>query len=310
MSEPEPASLRLVVPPRLAGERFDRALAALVPARTGAQLQKLVRRGRVRVDGRRVARSNFRLRGGETLVIRLSDGAPPAAAPELEFPRVEATWAVADKPPGMLTHPAGNPTGTSLSELAERRFGPLPSVDDDALRPGIVHRLDRETSGLVLVARSPEALDHLRGQFRARTVDKVYLALVHGSPDRESFEVDRALGPVAGQKDLQGPDPRGREALSAFRVLRRWTEYSLVECRPRTGRRHQLRVHLWCAGYPVVGDKLYRRGRGSQRPPGLNHHALHATRLAFDDPGGAQRITVEAPPHAALRQVLEALEGT
>ncbi|MEM7305881.1 MAG: RluA family pseudouridine synthase [Planctomycetota bacterium] len=301
----DPSWLRIEVPRALAGTRFDRVLAKLVPGRSGAQLQKLVRRGGVKVDGKKVVRSNFAVRGGESITLRLSEPAEPAV--ELDYLHVDEDVAVVAKPAGMMTHPTERYRGGSVSELAVQRFGPLPSISGPEERWGIVHRLDRETSGVLVLARTPEALDRLRNQFRARTVDKVYLALVYGAPDEESFDVELALGPAPGQRDLQRVDPAGRASFTSFRVLGRGERLALVECRPRTGRRHQIRVHLWAKGHPIVGDKLYRPQGGVERIRGLPHHALHAERLAFDHPRTGERLELRAPLPDGLQRYADRL---
>lgn len=293
--------IRLVVPPGLTGTRFDRVLAELVPGHSGAQLQKLVRRGRVKIDGRRVVRSNFRVGGGERVVVHLD--APRAAEPALEWLHVEDAFAVANKPPGLLTHRVAARREPSVADRAVERFGALPCLDDDATRPGIVHRLDRDTSGVIVVARTDPALASLRDQFRARTVDKRYLAVVHGVPAVDRIEIDRPIGRAPGAGDRERVDPAGRPAHTTVYVFARGAAHALVECRPHTGRRHQIRVHLHDAGFPVVGDELYRPARpaGGPRPP---HHALHAARIAFDHPVarelGVRRVEFEAAPPPAF----------
>ena len=285
--------LEIDVPRRLSGVRFDRALDELVPDRSRSQLQKLVRKGRVRIDGKLVLRSNFNLAGGERVHVELEAAATPPALP-FELVHVEDVLAVVDKPPGMLTHPTERFVGGTLAELASLELGPMPSLADE-VRPGIVHRLDRETSGLLVLARTPDALDRLRDQFRARTVEKRYLALVYGQPDEDEFVVDQPLAPVPGNRDLQRIDRAGRDARTTFRVLERHAATTLLECAPVTGRRHQLRVHLWHAGHPIVGDKLYRPGREHSvvRAP---HHALHAAQLTFDHPVTGARMSFRAEP--------------
>ena len=194
----------------------------------------------------------------------------------------------------------------TVSDLALERLGDLPSFDD-AYRPGIVHRLDRETSGLLVIARNQKTLDALRDAFRAREVKKLYLALVYGSPERDSFESSHALGPVSETSDLQRVDPEGRQAHSQFDVRERWQDFTLIECRPTTGRRHQLRVHLHHAGLPVVGDKLYRPQDAVDGAPRLRNHALHAAGLEFVHPTRGGRVQFEAPLPDELRTALAEL---
>lgn len=306
VDSPNTEPLRIEVPRKLAGKRFDRALKELLPDLTGSQLQRLVRRGRVKLDGRKVLRSNFNLRGGEALVVR-THVAPAAPALALDLVHVEADFAVVNKPAGMITHPAGEFRSDSVSELAVREFGVLPSVDDDGDRPGIVHRLDRETSGLMVIARTPRALDELRRQFRERSVEKRYLALVYGSPDVDEFEIDRALAAVPGNKDLQRLDPAGRKAHTEVHVLERGGDFTLVECHPSTGRRHQIRVHLASVGHPIVGDKLYRPQGSVERVRSVSHQALHAQILAFDQPEDGSRVRYEVPPPQDIFDLWERL---
>ena len=301
----DPGLLVAVVPKRLAGRRFDRALVELFEGMTGSELQRLVRRGGVKVDGQKVFRSNFNVRGGERVTLRVA-----APQKERELPLVflhEAEdFAVVSKPPGMLVHPNQKQASGTVADLAVARYGPLPSIAGEA-RPGIVHRLDRETSGVMVIARTTEALAELREQFKQRSVEKTYVALVHGVPREERFELDLALAPVPGKLDLQRVDPHGKPASTAFEVLRRFDAHALVECRPSTGRRHQLRVHLAHLGHPVVGDKLYRPPAGAMKLAGSWHHMLHAARLAFDEPRSGARCVHEAPRPASFEALLEAL---
>ncbi|MFT4649242.1 MAG: 23S rRNA pseudouridine1911/1915/1917 synthase [Planctomycetota bacterium] len=285
----------IVIPKGLAGVRFDQALAQLLPERSKSQLQKLVRKGSIKLNGRKILRSNFKLQGGERLTYCLDGGLPTERiALELSYLHVDEEFAVVNKPAGMITHPVDRHTGGSVAENLVERFGPLPSRDD-AYRPGIVHRLDRETSGVMVVALTEHALEHLQDQFRNRTVRKRYLALVHGAPELDKFSVEAPLGTVPGQRDLQGIMQGGREAFTDFVVQRKWKEFSLVECHPTTGRRHQLRVHLWTEGFPIAGDKLYRPKDKSDRAKALRHHALHCDSLGFRHPVTEEELTFEAP---------------
>jgi len=299
--------LRLSIPSRYGGTRFDRALAELVPDQTRAQLQKLVRRGRVKLDGKKVLRSNLRLNGGEELLVHLP--APEAPPPTVDWIHVTDDYAVADKPAGLLTHATPKSTRTSqptLADAAVARFGVLPTIDED-FRPGIVHRLDRDTSGLVVIARTERALEHLRARFRAREVDKRYLALVHGVPTADTFASNDPIAPHPSHQDLQRVAEDGRASHTSFEVLRRFASHALVECHPTTGRRHQLRVHLHALGHPIVADELYRPPRSVDREPKLPHHALHASHLAFDALESAERVAFDAAPHPWFREALDAL---
>ncbi len=306
MTESDPGLLRLQVPKSFNGKRFDKALAELVESMSGSQLQRLVRGGKVKVDGKKVFRSNFKLRGGECLALRIAE---PQTTPqlELEFLLEEPGYLIVNKPPGMLSHGNEKQRTGSVSDFAVERYGALPSFEGEA-RPGIVHRLDRETSGVMVLARTQDTLGCLRAQFKARTVAKTYTALVHGLPRDDEFEVDLKLAPVAGKLDLQCADRRGKEARTAFRVVRRLERHSIIECKPATGRRHQIRVHLTAAGFPVVGDKLYRPKTQVEHLPGLWHHLLHAAALEFNAPSHTERVRHTAPLPSSFMRIVDLLD--
>jgi len=314
---PKP-SLAFVVPKELRGERLDRVLEQLVSDHSRAQLQKLVRRGAVQMNGNPVRRSNVRVQGGERLTIT-GGGASSARTSD---PRVERGRAAAElpilfedehliavnKPPGLLTHDAPGSADDSLSGLLVERFGPLPT-SRGAERPGIVHRLDRETSGVIVVARDERTLAALADQFRAREVEKLYLALAHGCPSEREFEVTLPLEAQSGRGDRErvASEGAGKSAATRFRLEEDFKSTSLLACSPHTGRRHQIRVHLAEAGHPVLFDKLYRRADRASLPAGaplLRRHALHASELAFRHPGTGERMSFEAPLPADFEALL------
>lgn len=302
------------VPRALDGQSLDRVVASLWPRLTRAAWQKRVRRGAVRVDGRRVTRSNVRVRAGQIIATgadgpdRAATAATPGREPAVLF--ADEHVLALDKPAGWLTHPADRADGPTLVRFAAT-LGPLADGDDPD-RPGIVHRLDRGTSGVIVLARTALALERLRSEFRARRTDKRYLALVHGEPADDEFTVDLPLRGGRGGADRQfaGAGEGAREARTAFRVLERLGRASLVECRPETGRRHQLRVHLYERGHAIVNDPLYRAPaelrRGVPRLP-RGRHALHATSLTLAHPAGGGALVLEAPLPADLADALEAL---
>ena len=308
---PSPA-LHLVVPPSLAGERLDRILAALVEDRTRAQLQKLVRRGRVRVNGRRVLRSNVSVDGRVEIVVELES--PPADSPDVPDVTViheDAELLVVDKPAGLLTHPADRSSTGSLAELLQERFGPLPVTKGEE-RPGIVHRLDRETSGLLVVARTERALVALEQAFRSREVEKTYLALVSGVPAKQRFVVDDPLGPVPGKSDRQmsRPPSGAKSARTDVELHEAFARHSVLACRPLSGRRHQIRVHLAEHGHPVLADPLYGTRRRETLPAGVpapGRLALHAWKLVLPHPARGERVAFASELPADLAATVEAL---
>ena len=304
MSKP---SLAFVVPKELRGERLDRVLEKLVTDHSRSQLQKLVRRGGIQMNGNPIRRSNVRVQGGERLTIA-SAGTTKTANPGAERERAAAELpilfedeylVVVNKPPGMLTHDAPGSLDDSLSALLVERYGALPTHRGED-RPGIVHRLDRETSGVIVAARDARTMDALADQFRARDVEKLYLALVHGVPSEDKFDVELRLQPQRGRGDREqvAGEGEGKPASTGFRLEEALGLVSLVACRPSTGRRHQIRVHLAEAGHPVLFDKLYRRADRAVLPDGaplLRRHALHASELAFLHPGNGERVSFSAP---------------
>ncbi len=303
------------MPAKQNGRRLDEVLAELVPGRSRARLQKLVRRGAVSVDGRKVVRSNQRVAGGARLEVVLlphgGSGRKPdadTAPPTLSVLHEDSELLAIDKPPGLLTHPARGRTGWSVSELAEARFGPLPA-DAGVTRPGIVHRLDRETSGVLLVARTSRAMATLREHFREQRVKKTYLALVAGEARRDAWEIDRPLGPAPQGGDRQWIDPPtgARPACTRFTVRARFDGATLLACHPQSGRRHQVRLHICASGLTLVEDALYRPREVSRLPaqaPRVGRHALHALHLELPHPLTGARLELTAPVPADLTRLL------
>lgn len=289
---------RRVLRPSRSGERLDRYLAASLGISRTA-IQQRLRSAAVRIRGHSTLPSaSYRLRGGEEIEVDLSARAPDFAAPlpaaepiPLEVEYEDDDLLLVDKPWGLVVHPAyGHRTGTLVNALLDRLPG-LPGAE--AIRPGIVHRLDRETSGLLVVAKTEAARTSLLGQFAARTVEKRYEAVVWGSFPQ---------GPISCTKNV-GRDPRnrrrmavlacgGRTALTEFRLIEQHRGAAWIECRPRTGRMHQLRVHLASLGHPVVGDRLY----GGVRRPESPRLLLHARVLGFTHPRSGRYVCFESPP--------------
>lgn len=308
----------LRVPPEDTGQRLDRWLARRLELGRGGtsrtSLQAWIRAGRVELDGARVTRPGQPLEAGQRVRVRVPRAAPAPepqyAARTLVLVHVDEHLAVADKPAGLLTH--GPPGGLepALADLAAAVLGPLPSSDGPE-RGGVVHRLDRETSGLVVLARNAEALAGMQQLFREHRVEKRYLALVHGAPRFESDWIELPLERSARRPDrvsVSAPG-EGREARTFYEVLERFEGLALLSCRPHTGRMHQIRVHLCAAGLPIVADRVYppRRPPDLALPAGAPHpgrHFLHAARLGFEHPIGGQRLELDAPLPAELERLL------
>lgn len=281
---------RVVTGPAERG-RFDLAVSA-VGAISRAHAQRLIADGRALVDGRR-ARPSDRLRGGETIRVELS--APPdptlhGEAIPLRIAYEDAAMLIVDKPAGLVVHPsAGHATGTLVHALigrAEARGEPLGSIAGVG-RPGIVHRLDKETSGLIAVAKTDAAQAALMRQFGARTVEKEYLALVHGSTPAPRGRIEAPVGRDPRDRQRMAVVAGGREAITEYESLGSGGGYTLLSLHPRTGRTHQIRAHLAYLHLPLAGDLRYGGGIG---PGGLGRQFLHASRIGLDRPIDGRRL--------------------
>lgn len=305
------------VEPEEAGQRLDHLLVRLQPGQSRSRLQRLIREGQVLVQGRQV-KTGYPVETGEMIELHFPPPEPPGVPPE-DLPlkvRLETKrFLVVDKPAGMVVHPApGHRTGTLVAALLHHH--PHLSGVGGSERPGIVHRLDRQTSGLLIVARDDVAHRHLADQFRRRSVRKLYRALVWGRPREGSGEVDRPVGrdPVHRTR-MSVRGTRARSARTAWRVRETMPGFALLDVQLATGRTHQIRVHLSSLGFPVVGDEDYggRRWRGMVDPVKrkavrqFHRLALHASCLTFDDPETERRITVSSPLPREFSALLEVL---
>jgi 23S rRNA pseudouridine1911/1915/1917 synthase len=289
-------------------ERLDVALAARAGV-ARAQARRWIDAGRVRVNGA-AARASQRVVAGDCVDAEPPEARAPSAAPEPIALRVlheDADVIVVDKPAGLVVHPAPGHAGGTLVNALLFHCRDLAGVGG-VLRPGIVHRLDRGTSGVLVAAKNDAAHQALAAQFRAHSVERVYLALVRGVPTHDAGEIDRAIGRHPRErKRMSVAARRGRAARTAWRVARRFPRSgaSLLEVRPWTGRTHQIRVHLAAAGTPILGDPVYG---GGARVPGLERPALHAARLGFDHPTTGERLRFETALPPDLARLVESLE--
>jgi 23S rRNA pseudouridine1911/1915/1917 synthase len=300
-----------------AGTRLDVWLARVAPELSRARVQALIAESHVLVDGRS-SRSSARLRGGEAVSLTIPPPVAAAPAPEdipLRVVHEDAHLLVIDKPAGLVVHPgAGQTQGTMVNALLHL-VKDLSGVGG-VLRPGIVHRLDRGTSGLLVVAKDDETHRALVRQFAGRTVEKEYLALVHGVPRPQAGTIALPIGrdPVHRQK-MSVRAPRGRAARSDYSVVEALDGAALLRVRIHTGRTHQIRVHLASLGHPVAGDPAYggtrapsaRRAEAKAALLGLSRPALHAARLAFTHPETGVRLTFESALPEDITDVLAAL---
>lgn len=277
--------------------RLDAVVAELTGA-PRADVQRAIAGGRVRVDGS-IRPKSFRLTGGERIEIDLvKEHALPPEGPPVPVRFVDEHLLVIDKPAGLVTHPsAGRRSGTLVNRLLGMGL-PLSTLGGPD-RPGIVHRLDAGTSGLMLVAKTDVAHEMLAAQMRHHAIERRYLALVRGRLEHDTFAVDAPLGRRAARVVVDRT--RGRDAETAFEVRERLTSATLLEAAPRTGRTHQIRVHLRAIGHPILGDRTYGGAGEDAGALGLRRPFLHSYRIAFDNPITSGRVEVEAtlPPDLA-----------
>ncbi len=289
-------------------ERLDRFLSLQLPEFSRTRLQGLIEDGFVRVNGLVVTKNGYKLAPDDRVEVRIPPPAPTTLIPEfipLEVIFENADVVVINKPAGMVVHPAaGHDRGTLVHAL----LGYLPDLEGvgGEERPGIIHRLDKETSGLMIVARNERAHRYLQDQFRLRRVRKTYLALVDGHPPTPIGRIEAPIGrdPVHRKRMAILPSGKGREAVTEYRTLESFPAHTLLEAHPLTGRTHQIRLHLAFLGCPIVGDTVYGRKRPSLP---LQRHFLHASRLEVILPGESQPRIFEVPLPEELVTVLETL---
>ncbi|HYT07304.1 MAG TPA: RluA family pseudouridine synthase [Rugosimonospora sp.] len=296
-----------------AGRRLDLYLASRLPDLSRTRIQELIDQGRVHIS-ERLARRAQRVMPGDIIDIEILPRPPLRAAPEeipLDVLYEDEDVIVVNKPAGMVVHAgAGAARGTLVNALLHH-FGKLSSLGGN-LRPGIVHRLDRGTSGAMVVARNDVAHRLLAEQFRSRAVSKTYIALLHGRMSRDAGTIERPISRDPQRRTrMTARLGHGRAAQTRWRVLLRLGNLSLIEAEPRTGRTHQIRAHFAAAGHPLVGDTLYgaprqvRAGGASLNP--LGRVFLHAARLSFAHPRTGATIEVRAPLDPGLREYLKEL---
>ncbi len=306
------------VQPVQAGQRLDIFLTTTMPDWTRSQVQRLMRDGHVTVDGRTAGKAGEKVVAGAKVSVRTvhAPGGAEAENLPLEIIYEDDDLAVVNKPAGMIVHAgAGVKSGTLVNALLHHLGGvsKLSSAGGE-LRPGIVHRLDRMTSGLVLVAKNDFAHRALAAQFKSRQVSKTYLALVHGRIASNRGEIVRPVGRDPRRRiRMKAGGLRPREAVTGYRVLRHFGNFTLVEAHPRTGRTHQLRVHFASIGHPVAGDTLYgapaRIVAGATKRDTLGRNFLHAAAIEFLHPRSMKPTKFEAPLPKELEDFLKTLSG-
>jgi len=292
-----------------AGKRLDVWLQERLSQYSRSRLQAWIKAGRVRVDGA-PERPSYRLRGHERMEVEPAELPPLRAVPEdlpLKILYEDEDVLAVEKPAGMVVHAgAGRHSGTLVNALLHR-FRALSKVGGE-LRPGIVHRLDRHTSGVLLVARSDAAHRHLAQQFASREIEKVYLVLVHGQVKQDRGRIERPISRDRAKRvRMTALAGRGRAAVTEYRVLRRFARFTFLEVGMKTGRTHQIRAHFSSLGHPVVGDRLYGAAARVEGRPPLERFFLHAHRIRFFQPSTGLPVAVESPLPPELERWMEGL---
>jgi len=297
-----------------AGWRLDRALAAAVPTLSRERLKALVSSGEVTVDGRQERDPARKVKGGEAVSVIIPPASPSEAISQdipLDIRFEDEHLLVVEKPAGLVVHPAaGNLDGTLVNALLHHCAGRLSGIGGVA-RPGIVHRIDKDTSGLLLVAKTDRAHAGLAAQFAKHTIGRRYLAVVAGlpTPPAGRIETNLARSEANRQKIAVVSPPRGKHAITHYRVLEPLRGAALVECRLETGRTHQVRVHMAHIGHPLLGDPVYGQGRQAElcRRLGFQRQALHAAELKFEHPISKEILTFESVVPPDIQELLSAL---
>jgi len=292
------------------GERLDKSIAGEFVDLSRTHIQRLIEDGFVAVDGRVITKPAFRLEAPAALQVRVPPPAPSSHKPEaipLDIVFENNDLLVINKPAGLVVHPAAGHFDGTLVNAVLAHAPDLEGVGDEQ-RPGIVHRLDKDTSGLIVVAKNGAAHRDLQRQFKDRAVEKVYLALLDGHLPTPTGRIEAAIGRDPRQRKQMAVVAlsQGRAAITEYQVRTVFENHTLVEARLLTGRTHQLRLHFAYLKCPIVGDTIY--GRRTPTLP-IKRQFLHAARLGFDLPGSGERVTFEAPLPGDLARVLAQLGG-
>lgn len=289
-------------------ERLDVFLTGCLPEFSRSRIQGLIKDGFVKIGSEIVTKTGLDLEINDLIEIRIPPPVPSGLIPEnipLDIIYENDDLVVVNKPAGMVVHPSpGHDSGT----LVHAALGHIPELKGigGEERPGIVHRLDKDTSGIIVVAKNEQAHRWLQEQFKSRNVEKLYLALVDGKPPTPSGRVEAPIGRNSTHRKLMSvvPIDKGREAISEYRTLENFTNYALLEVHPLTGRTHQIRVHMAFLGCPIVGDVIYGKRKSSVN---LDRHFLHASKLRITLPGEKKPRNFEAPLPQELMNILSLL---
>jgi 23S rRNA pseudouridine1911/1915/1917 synthase len=309
-------SLSAEITPALAGARLDRALATLLPDLSRERVKALILSGHVLgPGGKPVSDPALKVKADTAFALEIPEAAPAEAVAQqidLVIPYEDEHLIVIDKPAGMVVHPAaGNPDGTLVNALLHHCAGQLSGIGGVA-RPGIVHRIDKDTSGLLVVAKSDAAHEGLARQFKDHSIERRYLAIVNGRPKPPSGTVDTWIGRSDADRKKMAVrrEGKGKHAVTHYRMLEPLDRAALVECRLETGRTHQVRVHMAHLGHALIGDPVYSRGgphKALLAQLGFKRQALHAAKLGFLHPVTSKTLSFESPIADDMQQLFSHL---
>jgi 23S rRNA pseudouridine1911/1915/1917 synthase len=302
------------------GERLDRALSALFPEHSRSQLARLIADGFVRVDTEPATRASQRVTSGQSVIVEFPQPEPVDIASQnipLAVLFQDADLVIIDKPAGLVVHPAAGHRDQTLVNALLFHITDLSGIGGE-IRPGIVHRLDKDTSGVMVIAKSDEAHRRLAAAWNTEQVRKEYLAVVYGTPAVENGVIDAPIGRDPRDRKRMAIVPTARRAVTEWAIVEHLRHAALLRCLLRTGRTHQIRVHMKHLGHPLVGDPLYSGPQWRGIPDkkiqkalaAFGRQALHASRIAFPHPRTGERVTFEAAPPEDLRQLIDALRAT
>ena len=291
------------------GERIDKYLSMLMPEMSRSYLQKLISGGCVTVGGKKV-KASYRLSTGDTLRITVPDPVIPEILPEpipLDIVYEDKDLLIVNKPKGMVVHPApGHYTGTLVNALMYHCKDDLSGING-MMRPGIVHRIDKDTTGLLIVCKNDMAHKAIADRLAVHDITRAYRAVVYNNIKDDEGTIDAPIGRMAADRKKMGIDPRnGRHAVTHYRVLERFGSSTYIECRLETGRTHQIRVHMASIGHPLLGDTVYGPARDKYN---LQGQALHAMTIGFIHPGTGQYVSFEAPLPEYFEKLLQKLRN-
>lgn len=300
---------KLVIQEQYAGVRLDKALATNYPDLSRSRIQKLLEEEKILVNGV-IPKNSYKVEVGDTITIEEEPAKEinlEAQDIPLEIMYEDEDIIVVNKPKGLVVHPAnGNPDGTLVNAIMAICKDSLSGIGGE-IRPGIVHRLDKDTSGLIIVAKNDIAHMKLSDMLKNHEVEKTYLALVRGEIKENEATINMPIGRSTKDRKKMAVSKEGKKAVTHFTVLHRYPDYTYLEVKIETGRTHQIRVHLSEIGHPIIGDNVYSNGKN---PFGVEGQMLHATKLVFNHPITDKKLTIEAPLPEYFSEVLEELNNS